>query len=75
MKMKNLPKEVQNLVRRERIGITIECDDDIAFSHVIDWERSKDGFKFWELINQGVYTGFEERYGALKSSIDNFSII
>ena len=74
MKIKNLPRPIQDLVFEESKGY-VKMDDDIAFSATIDWSTTKDGFEFWHDINKGNYAMFEERYGALESSIDNFSII
>lgn len=72
MLIKDLPKEIQELVHKEQrnqkkpIGAWAGSMD-IYQSYVLNWSATTDGREFWKAINAGCFSIFYEKYPKPKS--------
>lgn len=67
MHIKDLPEEIQALVKSEQInqgrsGSQLSLSSDISWSSVLNWSDTTDGQEFWKSINRGRFEIFYKTY-------------
>ena len=59
MKIKDLPKEIKNVVKK---NAKTEYDEDCYLSSLFYWDRSPEGHEFWSKIDDGNLDHFYTKY-------------
>jgi hypothetical protein len=59
MKIKDLPKEIVEVVKR---NARVSFDEDDALAGIFIWERSPEGQEFWSKIDDGDFSHFYKKY-------------
>jgi hypothetical protein len=62
MLLKHLPEQIKILAIKRQIEQNNQKDDLMPLYESFDWNKSPEGFIFWESINCGIYTPFNEVY-------------
>jgi hypothetical protein len=62
MLLKHLPDQIKTLAITRQLEQNGKKDELIPLFESFDWNKSPEGFTFWESVNCGIYTPFNEKY-------------
>jgi hypothetical protein len=77
MKIKDLPNDLRELALDNQYKQNGECDKNICISYAFDWEKTPEGFDFWNDVYDGniptIENGNPETWDIFKTFYDEFN--
>jgi hypothetical protein len=62
MLVKHLPTQIKTLAVTRQMEQNGEKDELMSLFEAFDWNKTSEGWNFWESMNCGIYTPFNEIY-------------